>query len=118
MITEDTLPEKNGDVWGRRKITPGDILILVQRRSDLFGEIISACKKAELDIAGADRLKLAGELAVKDITAILQFLALQDDDLSLAAALKSPLFGWIPQHASDSNRPQKSIRFFTPIRFN
>ena len=94
MIAQDTLPIKDGDAWARRKITPGDILILVQRRSDLFGEIISACKAADLEIAGADRLKLAGELAVKDITAVLQFLALQDDDLSLAAALRSPLFGW------------------------
>jgi len=94
MIAQDTLPVKDGETWARRKITPGDILILVQRRSDLFGEIISACKAANLDIAGADRLKLAGELAVKDISAVLQFLALQDDSLSLAAALKSPLFGW------------------------
>ncbi len=94
MIAEDTLPVHDGETWARRKITPGDILILVQRRSDLFGEIISACKAANLDIAGADRLKLAGELAVKDISAVLRFLALQDDCLSLAAALKSPLFGW------------------------
>lgn len=94
MIAQETFPVKDGDVWARRKITPGDFLILVQRRSDIFGEIISACKEAGLEIAGADRLKLAGELAVKDITAVLQFLALQDDDLSLAAALKSPLFGW------------------------
>lgn len=94
MLAEDTLPVEKDGVWARRKITPGDILILVQRRSDLFGEIISACKEAELEIAGADRLKLAGELAVKDISAALQFLALQDDSLSLAAALKSPLFGW------------------------
>jgi len=96
MIDHETLPVKErGDTeWTRRKITPGDILILVQRRSDLFGEIIAACKAANLEIAGADRLKLGGELAVKDISAVLQFLTLQDDDLSLAAALKSPLFGW------------------------
>ena len=96
MIDHETLPIKGRDdaEWGRRKITPGDILILVQRRSDIFGEIIAACKAANLDIAGADRLKLGGELAVKDISALLQFLSLQDDDLSLAAALKSPLFGW------------------------
>lgn len=96
MISDETLPVKGRDDtdWGRRKITPGDILILVQRRSDIFGEIIAACKAAGLDIAGADRLKLGGELAVKDISALLQFLSLQDDDLSLASALKSPLFGW------------------------
>ncbi|MDW4549126.1 double-strand break repair helicase AddA [Defluviimonas sp. D31] len=72
----------------------GDFLILVQRRSDLFHEIIRACKAEALDIAGADRLKIGGELAVKDLSALLRFLATPEDDLSLAAALRSPLFGW------------------------
>ena len=77
-----------------RPIHAGDFLILVQRRSDLFHEIIRACKSANLDIAGADRLKIGGELAVKDLAALLSFLATPEDDLSLAAALRSPLFGW------------------------
>lgn len=108
MIKEETLPVKGkGDAeWSRRKITPGDFLILVQRRSDLFSEIIAACKTAGLEIAGADRLKLGGELAVKDISAVLQFLALQDDSLSLAAALKSPLFGWTEKQLYDLAQPR------------
>ena len=73
---------------------PGDFLILVQRRSGLFSEIIRACKAAGLPIAGADRLKLGAELAVKDLAALLSFLATPEDDLSLAAVLRSPLFGW------------------------
>lgn len=81
----------------KRKIKEGDFLILVQRRSPLFHEIIRACKKEGLAIAGADRLKIAGELAVKDISAVLEFLALPEDDLALANALKSPLFGWTEQ---------------------
>ena len=72
----------------------GDVLILVQRRSALFAEIIRACKAADLPIAGADRLKLGAELAVRDLAALLSFLATPEDDLSLAAALRSPLFGW------------------------
>ncbi|WP_212522925.1 double-strand break repair helicase AddA [Actibacterium sp. MT2.3-13A] len=78
----------------RRPVTPGDVLILVQRRSDLFHEIIRACKAAGLAIAGADRLKIGGELAVRDLKALLSFLALPEDSLSLATALRSPLFGW------------------------
>ena len=95
MIECETIPAEIGrtDTYERRPITAGDILILVQRRSDLFGEIITACKARGLDVAGADRLKLGAELAVKDITALLQFVALPEDDLSLAAALRSPLFG-------------------------
>ncbi|OYX44599.1 MAG: double-strand break repair helicase AddA [Rhodobacterales bacterium 32-67-9] len=79
---------------GPKPVDEGDFLILVQRRSDLFHEIIRACKLARLDIAGADRLKIGGELAVKDLGALLRFLATPEDDLSLAAALRSPLFGW------------------------
>lgn len=78
----------------RRPMRPGDILVLVQRRSELFHQIIRACKAQGLPIAGADRLKIGGELAVKDLTALLSFLALPEDSLSLAAALRSPLFGW------------------------
>jgi ATP-dependent helicase/nuclease subunit A len=77
-----------------RPVSAGDFLILVQRRSDLFHEVIRACKNMNLPIAGADRLKIGGELAVKDLNALMSFLALPEDDLSLACALRSPLFGW------------------------
>lgn len=87
----ETLPLSDGT---RRPLGPGDFLILVQRRSALFAELIRACKQVGLPIAGADRLRLGGELAVKDLAAVLSFLATPEDDLSLAAALKSPLFGW------------------------
>jgi len=80
-----------------RPLRAGDVLILVQRRKALFQEIIRACKAEGLPIAGADRLKLADELAVRDILALLQFLNTPDDDLSLAVALRSPLFGWSEQ---------------------
>ncbi len=77
-----------------RPIRYGDFLILVQRRSGVFHHIIRACKKLELPIAGADRLKLGGDLAVKDLSALLAFLDTPEDDLSLAAVLRSPLCGW------------------------
>ncbi len=84
------IPDDKGD----RAVHAGDFLILVQRRSALFHEIIRACKQADLPIAGADRLNLGGELAVKDLAALLSFLATPEDDLSLAAFLRSPLGGW------------------------
>ena len=85
------LPDENG---GARPARAGDILVLVQRRASLFHDIIRECKAADLPIAGADRLKVAGEIAVRDLEALLSFLSLEDDDLSLATALRSPLFGW------------------------
>jgi len=83
---------ENGPVI--RPLHEGDFMILVQRRGQLFEEIILACKQEGLAIAGADRLKLGAELAVRDLRALLSFLTTPDDDLSLAAALRSPLFGW------------------------
>lgn len=78
---------------GLRPVHPGDFLILVQRRSTVFAEMIRACKAARLPIAGADRLKLAAEIAVRDLTSLLAFLATPEDDLALAEALRSPLIG-------------------------
>ena len=84
-----TIPAREGP----RPVHAGDFLILVQSRSQLFTEIIRACKQRDLPIAGADRLKLAAELAVKDLLALLSFLDTPDDNLSLAAVLRSPLCG-------------------------
>jgi ATP-dependent helicase/nuclease subunit A len=90
--TKTAIPDPDAD-GGYRAIRPKDILVLVQRRSAIFSQIIRACKAAGLAIAGADRLKIGGELAVKDITAVLRFLATPEDSFSLACALKSPLCG-------------------------
>ncbi|PTE16596.1 double-strand break repair helicase AddA [Pseudogemmobacter blasticus] len=77
-----------------RPVQAGDFLILVQRRKEVFAEIIRACKAANLPIAGADRLILTDDLAVRDILSLLAFLNTPEDDLALATALRSPLFGW------------------------
>ena len=78
---------------GQRPARPSDFLVLVRRRSDLFHEIIAEIKKQGLPIAGADRMRVAAELAVRDLVALLAFLATPEDDLSLASVLRSPLFG-------------------------
>ncbi len=99
MLDTATIPREIGNTgqYEMGKVRPGDILILVQRRSALFSEIIRACKELNLPIAGADRLKVGAELAVRDLAALLAFLDLAEDDLSLAVALKSPLFDWSEQ---------------------
>ena len=92
----DTLLRAGTQIATRHGIRPvhaGDFLILVQTRGPLFAEIIRACKGRGLPIAGADRLKLGEEMAVKDLVALLAFLATPEDDLSLAALLRSPLIG-------------------------
>ncbi|OOY08950.1 double-strand break repair helicase AddA [Thioclava sp. F36-7] len=92
---------------GARPVHEGDFLILVRRRSELFSEIIRACKSIGLAVAGADRLKLGAELAVRDIRSLLSFLATPEDDLSLAEALRSPLLNWSEQELYQLAQPRK-----------
>ncbi|WP_299983585.1 double-strand break repair helicase AddA [uncultured Ruegeria sp.] len=113
-----TIPDDGEDpgIFVRRKVQPGDFLILVQRRSDLFAEIIRACKAVDLPIAGADRLKVGAELAVKDLAALLSFLATPEDSLSLATVLKSPLFGWSEQQLFDLAHRREETYLWAALR--
>jgi ATP-dependent helicase/nuclease subunit A len=70
----------------------GDIIVLVRRRGPLFEAILRALKSEGIPVAGADRLDLAGHIAVMDLLAFADALLLKHDDLALATALKSPLF--------------------------
>ena len=101
ISSKSLIPERTGNDYVMRKIRAGDFLILVQRRSVLFHEIIKACKQKGLPISGADRLKLMDEIAVKDLIALLSFLSSPQDDLSLATILKSPLFDWSEEELFD-----------------
>ncbi|TXJ17430.1 MAG: double-strand break repair helicase AddA, partial [Afipia sp.] len=82
-----------GPAGNRRPVSYGDVLILVRRRGKAFDAIIQALKHANIPVAGADRLKLTEHIAVIDLMNIADALLLPRDDLALAVALKSPLFG-------------------------
>ena len=51
-------------------------------------------KARGIPVAGADRLRLAEQIAVEDLVSLGDFLTLPEDDLALAEVLKSPLFGF------------------------
>ena len=78
----------------RRSIRPGDIMILVRRRDAFFEAMIRALKEKGVPVAGADRLELAKHIAVMDLVAIGRASLLPQDDLILATALKTPVFGF------------------------
>src|SRR6185312_11438370 len=82
-----------GHVGGRRPLRYGDVLVLVRRRGNIFDAIIQALKQAGIPVAGADRLKLTEHIAIIDLMNLADALLLPKDDLALAVALKSPLFG-------------------------
>jgi ATP-dependent helicase/nuclease subunit A len=82
-----------GHIGDRRRLRYGDMLVLVRRRGNAFDAVIQALKHANIPVAGADRLKLTEHIAIIDLMNLADALLLPQDDLALAVALKSPLFG-------------------------
>jgi ATP-dependent helicase/nuclease subunit A len=77
-----------------RTVAPGDVMVLVRRRDALVDELVRALKRLQIPVAGVDRMVLTEQLAVMDLMALGDVLLLPEDDLTLAAALKGPLFGF------------------------
>ncbi len=76
-----------------RRIREGDVMILVRSRNAFFEAMIRALKDRNVQVAGADRLKLHDHIAVLDLVAAGRAALMPDDDLTLACVLKSPLIG-------------------------
>ncbi|TIS74402.1 MAG: double-strand break repair helicase AddA, partial [Mesorhizobium sp.] len=85
---------RNGEaIEGKgRKLTAGDILVLVRKRDRFVHALSRSLKNRQIPVAGADRLSLPGHIAVQDLIALGHFLIQPEDDLSLAAVLRSPIF--------------------------
>jgi len=91
----------------RRRLSYGDVLVLVRRRGNIFDAIIQALKQAGVPVAGADRLKLTEHIAIIDLMNLADALLLPRDDLALAVALKSPLFGLSEHNLFELARDRK-----------
>jgi len=76
-----------------RAVRAGDIMVLVRRRTSFIPALVRALQRLDIPVAGADRMVLPEQLAVRDVLALAEFLLLPDDDLTLACVLKSPLIG-------------------------
>ncbi|MCW8086731.1 double-strand break repair helicase AddA [Sabulicella glaciei] len=94
MLDHEVLEARHeGDPSRGRRIRPGDILVLVRRRNAFVGQLVKALKNQGVPVGGADRMVLIEQIAVQDVLATLDAILLPEDDLQLAAALKSPIFG-------------------------
>jgi ATP-dependent helicase/nuclease subunit A len=80
-----TLPESG------KPIRPGDIMILVRRRNEFAREMIRKLMEHGVPVAGADRMVLMDQIAIADLVVLGRFALLPEDDLTLAALLRSPL---------------------------
>ena len=84
--------ERNGK-FQQRPVRPADIAILVWRRTGgFFEEVIRQLKIRGVPVAGADRMVLRDQTAVKDMLALGRFAMTPGDDLALAEVLRSPMF--------------------------
>jgi ATP-dependent helicase/nuclease subunit A len=80
------LPAKN------RPVEAGDILVLVGHRNKFVEHLTKALKQAQIETTGSDRIKITDSMAVMDLIKLTEFVLNPQDDLSLAIALKSPIF--------------------------
>ncbi len=74
-------------------IQPRDIMILLPRREPFGSEVIRQMKTRGIPVAGADRVRLTEQIAAMDLIALGRFVLQREDDLNLAALLRSPLCG-------------------------
>jgi ATP-dependent helicase/nuclease subunit A len=89
----DQVWEESDGVFSQRAVRPSDIAILVWRRTGgFFEEVIRQLKLANVPVAGADRMVLRDQTAVKDLLSLAKFGVTPGDDLALAEILKSPFF--------------------------
>ena len=112
---------ERGDTVFARDGTPraaayGDIIILVRRRKALFEDIIRELRKAGVPVAGADRLVLSAHIAFDDLLALARFVQFPNDDLNLAALLKSPLCGVSDDDLYAVGKPRGKASLWTAVQ--
>ena len=93
-LENNSMLEGKGQDRINRPVTAGDILVLVRSRDRFSSALTRELKQRNIAVAGSDRLKLTDHIAVQDLLALARVILLPQDDLSLAAVLKSPLFGF------------------------
>ena len=76
-----------------RLMRAGDVMVLLRSRGRYHRLLLAALQQAGIPVAGADRMKLEDQIEIQDLLALGDVMLLPEDDLQLAAVLKSPLIG-------------------------
>ncbi|MGM9486199.1 UvrD-helicase domain-containing protein [Ideonella sp. YS5] len=74
------------------QVRPGEIQVLARRR-EVLGHLADALRVLHIPHVRPEDLRLADEPEARDLVALIDALASPGHDLSLAQALKSPVFG-------------------------
>ena len=83
----------NADCPSGRVMRAGDVMVLLRSRGRYYRLLLAALQQAGIPVAGADRMKLEDQIEIQDLLALGDVMLLPEDDLQLAAVLKSPLIG-------------------------
>jgi ATP-dependent helicase/nuclease subunit A len=76
----------------REGIRPEQVMVLARRRASL-ALVVEELQALHLPCVAAEELRLADLIEVQDLVDVLDVIASHGNDLALARALKSPLFG-------------------------
>lgn len=78
----------------KKPLTPGDIMVLFRKRTEVTSLLVARLHALGVPVAGIDRMQIGEQLAVQDLVSAIRFVLQPQDDLSLACLLVSPLIGW------------------------
>jgi ATP-dependent helicase/nuclease subunit A len=101
VLPEDTmsaLEARQAADWVAAEVAsgrvPADEIMVLSRRRERLGWMHDALLERGIASEQPEKLDLCEAPAVQDVVALLDVLVSSSHDLSLARALKSPLFGW------------------------
>ena len=101
-------------------LLPGDIMVLSRKRR-MLALVADALAQAGVPHVVAEGLALADAPVAQDLTAVLDVLASPGHDLSLARALRSPIFAaddsdllWLSQRAAQARSPWLTALLMAP----
>lgn len=77
----------------KQKISAADFMILFRKRDEFTLDVIKAIKDKGLEVSGLDRIMLRDNLAVRDLISVAKYVTNNENDLNLAALLKSSIIG-------------------------
>jgi ATP-dependent helicase/nuclease subunit A len=92
-IADEIVRLKKAPLPSGKHLRDGEILVLVRKRDAFANAMNRALRERGIATAGADRIPVATHIVVQDLLALADVMLLPQDDLQLAALLKSPLAG-------------------------
>ena len=98
-------------------LAASDILILTRDRGGIYQEIINSLQEFGLNYQSDQNFALLDKVIIMDLLGFLQFCYDEQDDLNLAAILKSPLFALTEQDIFNLSyyRAEKSLYEFMAL---